>query len=358
MIGFFMKVKMCNKIICILVLSITNLFAAIPTLEGLFQNSSNVKIEGNLVVLKIMVENKNNSENLLSDGSLIADSGKALSTPKNKYYKFLFSSNPEKSKFELMQIEYSRGKMDAASIVGKLYFNDFTKTLSGETRVERDLFFSVLTMLSTNNANNIINFSRRYGTGFKANNEFLNKEKDELLNKYKNYLAKIKENKELKETLKSPLKPEDREEYLKVKALMRSNLFLPNEKIKLIRKNGNFFWKADLESVKIFFSNKSHQLNRFEVDHNLKSLELYLSEYILFDGRHIFPKVIFLKMSNDSLYKVKILSFQEINSTKKTMSERSIEYDDVIKKIRSVNMEAKEKEDDLPVKKAKLSFLF
>jgi hypothetical protein len=75
----------------------SNLFAAVPTEEGLLKNLNNAPVAGNLVTIKTMVQS-----NAVVEGESV----------KTDFYKWVFSlENP--NMISLLQIQYSNGQMQA-----------------------------------------------------------------------------------------------------------------------------------------------------------------------------------------------------------------------------------------------------
>ncbi len=308
-----------NFFLILLLIFSLNSWPAIPSMEGLFRNASNPEWEGGLGVLKFQVKSS-------VEGKIIPH-----------FYKFLlYKEDREKTQgplFHALLVEYSSGQMKPDEILSKFYFEDWKKTLAEEGNVERSFLFSVFTMLILNDSEIMGQFLKKYGEGFLFNSETLNPEKRKLLETYKNYLKTTKEDKSLEDSLASPLKSDDPEVQKDLKNLLDARMYQISPAIHSTRVNGKFFWKVDLGPIRALFSNRSHHLKKLTVDVEEKSLDLICSDYIMFDGRHVFPKIFFFKILNDDLFEIRVLGMEEVKIGKKMMPERSEDYDKLIEKF-------------------------
>jgi len=320
-------------ILALLILSISASEAK-PTLEGLFRNSNSPELDGNLVVIKMMLEEVATAN---SDVSLSTEEQDLKTPMEPRFYKFIFSTEIEK-KTQLLQVEYKNNLMKRNDIKKSLYFKNLSEKIKEDVYTERSLFYSLLMMFGLNNSEGMKNILQKYGTNFVDNKNLMNEEKIKLINSYKTYLTAIKEDKTLKEELISPLKPEDIEEKEKVDTLLKAPMYKDSENITLSKEGQKFFWKMNLENVKASFSNEEHRLLRFELDSAEGNILGNFGDYILFDGRHELPKIIVLRDKANRQFKIRFLSFKSFVNKGKNLLERAVDY----KKI----------EDELKLKEA------
>ncbi|PIK14284.1 hypothetical protein [Halobacteriovorax sp. JY17] len=294
-----------------------NTLAAAPSIEGLFRNPNSQDIDGNLVVLKAMIERDATEEEYF----------------KPSYYKFIFSIEPE-DRIKFLQVEYSEGKMSNNDVVSTLFLNNFLPKVKNDELIERSLFYSLLTMYGLNKSEAISSILKRYSQNFISNKESLNKDKVELFNKYKKYLTAVKESEETTEELKSPLESEDEEEKKKIQEIRSSSMYSENQSLRLIKDGRSFFLNLDLNGVTARFTNEEHRLVRMKVIRGTDEVESFFSDYILFNGRHELPKHILIKDQGGINYHVRFLGLNVINNTGDDLSKRALSY----KKIEEENL--------------------
>jgi hypothetical protein len=304
-------------------------YAAKPTLEGLFRNSNSPELDGNLVVVKVMVEES--SENRASQA--ISTEEQDLKTPMNpKFYKFIFSLEDEKLT-QLLQVEYKNNLMNKNDLKKSLYFKNITEKIKEDAYTERSLFYSLLMMFSLNKSDGMKNILQKYGSHFIDNKGLMNAEKIQLMDQYKKYLSAIKEDKTLKEELVSPLRPEDIEEKEKVNTLLKEPMYKNNDSVSLVKEGRHFFWQMNLETIRASFTNEEHRLHRFELDSSEGNIVGNFGDYILFDGRHELPKIIVLKDKSERQFKIRFLSFKNFVNKGKNLLERAIDYKKLIEEV-------------------------
>ena len=291
-------------------------FGAAPSIEGLFRNPNSQDIDGNLVVLKAMIEREATEEEYF----------------KPAYYKFIFSIEGE-DRVKFLQVEYTEGKMSKSDVVSTLFLNNFMSKVKNDELVERSLFYSLLTMYGLNKSEAISSILKRYSQNFVSNKDSLNKDKVELFNKYKEYLTAVKGAEEGQEDLKSPLDSEDEEEKKRIKEIKASSMYSENQSLKLIKDGRNFFLNLDLNGVTARFTNEEHRLVRMKVVKGTTEVESFFSDYILFNGRHELPKHVLIKDQEGANYNVRFLGLNVINNTGDNLAKRALSY----KKIEEEN---------------------
>lgn len=315
---------------------ISNVFAVAPSVEGLFRNPNSQDIDGNLVVLKAMIEREATEEEYY----------------KPSYYKFIFSVEADE-RVRFLQVEYSEGRMSNDDIVSTLYLNNFLPKVKNDELVERSLFYSLLTMYGLNKSDAISSILKRYSQSFVSNKNSLNKEKVDLFDRYKKYLTAIKENEEIKEELKSPLESEDEEEKKRIQEIKAMSMYSESESLKLIKEGRNFFLNLDLNGVTARFTNEEHRLVRMKVVKGTEEIESFFSDYILFNGRHELPKQILIKDQGRVSYHIRFLGLNIFNNTGDNLEKRALRY----KKLEEANIAKNPKkpalEDETPVENDK-----
>ncbi len=311
----------------------SNSFAVAPSVEGLFRNPNSQDIDGNLIVLKAMIEREATEEEYF----------------KPSYYKFIFSIEGE-DRVKFLQVEYNEGRMSNDDIVSTLFLNNFLPKVKSDELVERSLFYSLLTMYGLNKSEAISSILKRYSQNFVSNKNSLNKEKVELFDKYKKYLTAIKENEEIKEELQSPLESEDEEEKKKIQEIKAMSMYSESQSLKLVKEGRNFFLNLDLNGVTAKFTNEEHRLVKMKIVKGTDEVESFFSDYILFNGRHELPKQILIKDQGRVNYHVRFLGLNIFNNTGDNLQKRALRY----KKLEEANISKKEPiQDSEPVENDK-----
>ncbi|ATH09414.1 hypothetical protein BIY24_16140 [Halobacteriovorax marinus] len=301
-----------------------NIYAVAPSVEGLFRNPNSQDLDGNLIVLKAMIEREATEEEYF----------------KPSFYKFIFSIEAEQ-RVKFLQVEYSEGKMSNDEVVSTLFLNNFFPKVKNDELIERSLFYSLLTMYGLNSSEAISSILKRYSMNYISNKDSLNKEKLDLFDKYKKYLTAVKENEDIKEELTSPLEGEDEEAKKKIQEIRSSSMYSENKALKLVKEGRNFFLNLDLGGVSAKFTNEEHRLVRMKVSKGTSDVESFFSDYILFNGRHELPKHIMIKDQSNINYNVRFLGLSIFNNTGDDLAKRALRY----KKIEEENLAKNPKKD-------------
>ena len=279
-----------KSLILLLSIFFTNIsFAAIPTIEGLLRHGSNVDIATDTVAVRLKFEKKTESPlnftAIKEDMTSTIVEGEVENKETPIYIKLIFSLI-ENRPVSMLQIIYKDSQMGEDSILSVKLIKDLKREISKDQNVERNLFYSIVSMYSLNDSELISKLLESTSQDYKNNIDMLDPDKKALLARYKDYLAAIKENETLKETMVSPLKSEDEEEKEKIKEIMKRKMYTTSENVKLIRDKGKFFWQVKLENFEGTFSNVKNQLLKMELNTSNGSIKSTISDYVLFDGTH------------------------------------------------------------------------
>jgi hypothetical protein len=334
-----MDLKKISTLLCFWLLSF-NLVAAKPTIEGLIRNGNNPELIGNLVMVKLAIEEIANHEILQKTNVENAEEFKAKLEPllmerkvEPKFIKFVFSLE-KKDKIGLIQLEYSDGSMKNEFLDKVGYFPNLIKDVDLDAKLERSLFYSLVTMFSLNDSRTMSALFKKLDLEYKTNKELMNPEKISLLNRYKLYLGKIKESPEEKEELINPLKPQDEELNQKVKEVLGSSMYHKGEKVSLIRKGGKFFWEVALTNINALFTNDEQRIENLKIRTIDGEIKTTFGEYLLFNGIQELPKIMMIKSLNHRIYKAKFIDYKIYNSKKK-FYKRVENYKKLLEKIKS-----------------------
>lgn len=264
--------------------------AAIPTMEGLFRNGANENISGNLVVFDLLVTEQPKIQEVDEK-------------PKENFLKIVLFQDEDKS-IKLYQFQYSDAQMSDQKITHFAKVSHLHTKLKNDTKIERAVFYSVLNMIGLNYSNSITSILKKYNPDFKFNREVINGEKVALYRGYRDYLAD--KGKTLKE---SPLNPLKTEEKIRVDTLVKSSMYRSSGNVKMIKRDGNFYWFLDLSRSSALFSNDKHFIKEFKILLPKGSIELDFDDYLSLSGVQMLPGQIMFKDSNERFYKIRITNF-------------------------------------------------
>lgn len=302
--------------VCFILIYSTTLFCSVPTGESLFKNVSNANVSSSTVAVAFTI--KEIAESEITDQAKLQEVAKNSSS-EGAVYKIFFNIDKDE-KISLVQT----GQMGSAETSELFYAKNILSQLSlDKTEVDKKIFYSSLLTLVLNRADGFNNFLKRHTTGHMRNGELVNAPKRRLIDSYKRYLYSIKDDPSLKNSLKSPLRPEKDEDRQRVNQLMKEGLFIDNGTVKLTKENSSFFWAYTLPSFKAIFSNEKKQLlNVIFEGKEASSVQLLAHDYILFDGTHDLPKFLSFKTSEGKIYYVEMKSLDHISEANSAFVER------------------------------------
>ncbi len=317
------------------IINMTSVFAAIPTMEGLFRNGLNKDIGAELVILRVKVEEMNNDqlmEKVKLEGN--EDRLKELVEKEKMQPKFLelvFSIDGD-NRYRLIQNEYAANSYASKDLLRTEFVTNVRNKVESSKSAEQQLLYSSLLMFVLNDSQPIVDYVKKYNKDFELNRDVMNVEKIDLLKKYQKYLTVVKEDKEMAEELESPLNPADDAKRQQVSSIKNSRMYTPSKHVKLVRENGLFFWVVELENFTARFFNNSHFLDFLTMNMGEGNIELKCSEYILYDGRHTLPKYFIIKDTKDRLFKISMVKLNHYNKSSKSMSDRHKTFQEIATK--------------------------
>ncbi len=307
-----------------------NLWASVPTTEGLFRNNNNSDVQASLVMVTLQAQKGMNKELLEkpigeSDTSLngIKDIATEEKQEKKVNLKYLFSVNDNED-VEVVRVIYKPGKMDDSNIISVKYYKNLADGVVNNPEM-KGLVLGLLSSLALNRSQEMSAFLKKVSKDYKSNNELIDPEKRDLYSKYKKYLKLTKEDESLKESMENPLEPQD-EEIKKTVELIKERPFLQKDPhVSLDKKNTHFLWKVDLDVLDAVFDGKTQRLMKVDYKKLEEKITISLDDYILFNGTNELPKTIKMNTSK-STYTLRTSSHVQLNLGTKSMWTRYNEY--------------------------------
>ena len=198
------------KFILVILVTLQYSFAGIPSVEALFKNGNNKEIATNGISVSFKIkrfhfDKKVEEENQAEEG--------VEPLPDEYFVKIYFYQEKENLE-RFLQLTYKNSNMKEEALAEYIYLPNILKRSlwKSNNNVEKVLFNSVLMSLLLNKSDPLISFLKNNNQKFYKNRDLINFEKKRLLENYKKYLEKVDEDKTVKDSLVSPLKPEDVEE--------------------------------------------------------------------------------------------------------------------------------------------------
>ncbi len=283
--------------------------SAAPTIEGLFRHGNNADVTQHAVVLTMAVE------------ELPTEVTKELSPP--RFVKILFIKAG--GRYDLTQIDYADKKFSDNSVVGVVQKNQLLTEVRREDISGKVFFYSLLGSLTFNDSTLMNAFMKGHVAGYKTNRELMNKDKVELLKKYKDYLIAVsEEGGSVKDAIKAT-KEGDAEERKKALDVISAGVYDKSDRVHLTKNENGFFWLVDLEKIKLQFTNEEHQFKNAVAEFSdEQKFEMEAGEFAKLNSVHDFPRTLSFKDASGNLYRMVFSGMTYIN-------ESSAEYQKLIK---------------------------
>ena len=288
-------------------------YSAWPLPEGLFRNASNADMTSNAAIVSFAVR-PDDQIGISGENSAAA------------YYKLIFTISG-KDTLNVWQLRFSGPAMTDNQLLQIWTGQNLLRKLRNDARPERELFYSMLVSFVWNDSRAMAAFLKKYAKHFETNKELINPAKAKLVESYKHYLQAIKQNKELKQELDSPLNLKTAEDRTLVQELMAQGVYSRSKYVALQQKNGAFFWKLDLDNGSAWFTNEEKHFTLLELNLAKAQIDMQAGNYMLFDGIHELPKDLGIKFTLDGTganYRIRLLSL-ETSANKNNRLEKLIE---------------------------------
>jgi hypothetical protein len=329
-----------KKIIFTLIFIVSNTFAAIPTMEGLFRNSSSADNdkEVSVLIFKAGVTRVINEEE-----QLLVEKEKEY-----KFYKYIIE-NKDGGRAIIARYKNSNMAIDdleKVTILGE----GLVEEISTQDVLTKRLVTSLVDMYARNSSKAMLTLLKAINPEFKSNQEVINEDKKKLLDTYKEYLVKKKEleklSKEVKEEkvevvegavsndsepLISPMLPQEEEEKIRVQELVAASMYKKSENIKLSKIGTKFFWELGLDGIYAKFGNEDHELKHLKLGIT-EPVEVVVDDYVVFSGIYNLPKKLIVT-NNNYVLELDVINFFTIKKGKTSFDERINDYKEYAAKI-------------------------
>lgn len=347
-----MRLKIMFKIILVLVF-VKSAYSAVPTMEGLFRNGVNPDIVQDLAVLVVKQVN-----NKLEDGQVVKPENEET-VINEQFYKILYNNSAQGPQ-DIILAAYSNANLEDDNLISvKIYKNE--KDMIANTGLfQKKITVAILNMFALNSSVSISNVLKEIDEEFMTNKEMVNKDKKELLEKYKRFLLAKKEYDQKMKDLKknganveemeklsmpmSPLNPENVDEKNELNQIMANSLYVPNKMIKLVKDGSEFFWVLQTQKISARFKNDSHLLKILKINNELGETIILPHEYATYQGEYLLPKKIEIR-SREIESILEVQNYYLLNSKNKNFSDRIEEYKKILEKEKSSRIKPTIQED-------------
>jgi len=282
------------KVVLIFILLSNKCFGAVPSVDGLFKNLNNQPVQENTAIVSGRVKTTNLS-------------GDAEDSKSTLFLKVIISerSGLGLDAFHLISTnsDFGQNHIKKRELVDDLVARTQKSALNSQL-----LFSSIMSMLTMNNSKPLQNILKKSNQDYSSNKDLVNAEKTKLLEQYLHFL---KTNKDI-DSFHNPVKPNNESEKNRVNDLMNSRFYKNPGTIKLVKVGPDLNWHLKLENTDAFFENESLRLRKLKINLNDQVITYELSNYILMDGVHEFPKTIKIAVEGkcESLFEIKDYSLK------------------------------------------------
>ena len=325
-------------------LLLSDCFSAIPTVEGLFRNGNNQKVAGKIAIISAFVTNLEDKDAL----NEMISSQKRPEEMEGHYVKMIFSKVNEE-KFQILQGIYDSGKMDEKSLIEVHFISHIIKKIKKEPQLSRSLFYSLMLMYAFNDSVGIKKLFKKYSEDFKENKKIMNQDKVRLYNDFRNYLLTLKQNKDLKNELVSPLRPRNEKDRKKVDTLINSSLYKDTGHVKLVRRENRFFWEVNMKKAQALFTNEKYRLHYLQVHSPDGDVEVNAGDYFLSSGNYELPRILLFRDEFFKYTHLRMINMRVYDKLRRNIPEMARKYR---KKL------AERKEKDSDIKEVSPVFIF
>ncbi len=299
------------KILLLSLFITTSALAYTPTVESLFRHGSNPDVTTSALNLSFSVKDLANVEN-------------------TSFYKIYFDVFDSKT-LKFSQTAYNQDSFSEGSLLGKIYYSQLSPLSFKSQSVDRGLFYSLIHSIILNDGGFLIEYLKLHNVPVKTNSEILNSDKINLMKDYKNYLRSINNDRSLKKTLVSPLKPENDQAQERANRLMKEPMYLDADQVKLSSYEGKPAWLVIAGEFQAYVSYEERRPLSVRFKTSAGEVTIQCLDYWRPDAAHAVPKKLIIKTSKGETYQVETLSLRYYNEKEEDLIKRLRHWDEILK---------------------------
>lgn len=273
-----------------------------PTIEGLFRSSNNKDFTANTIETFFLVRSDKNFEDDLQPQQ-VKDKVESEGRWNDSYVQLMFFVESD-NKAKMLQLVFDDSSMSMDHLREVKMISNIFSYLQAEDNnlsIQQRLFFSTLLSQMFGHSRSILSLLKSLNIDIQRNNELENVEKVRLLHRYKIYLQALKDEPSIKNSISSPLNPENEADKEKIAQTLKKPYYVTPEYIKLVKDKDNFYWDIILENFQARFDNSDHNLKNMSIRSGEQTYSLELSNYTLFNGYQTLPKYFTLQNQSSTI---------------------------------------------------------
>lgn len=282
-------------IVGLIALATFSVYAAFPTVESLFRNSSNADMNVPALNLQLKIT--------------------PAMTPEKPLYAQISFLRSATGGIDVWQALFEQSGMLQGQAVDCQYLGDLRQKLIQKKQLQdadKEFFYSLLFSLVWNDSAPISSVLSITNSDYRNNSQLINVEQQRALAEYENFLIKNSKKRNV-----NPAK----DAAVKVGLSYYQDL----QQVKLARMNNTNYLVAKLENTQSSFQHE----NRYFRDFFYQKDDIYFriaasdSNYVLFDGIHFLPKTMRIQTTNKLEFTVEVMALRprsDLSSIQKEMA--------------------------------------
>ena len=299
------------KFIILTLFIVNTAFAYTPTVESLFRHGSNPEVTTNALSLNFSVKDLSNAELV-------------------QFYKIYFDVFDGET-LKVSQTAYNQESYSEASLLNKIYHSQLAPVTFKNYSVDKAVFYSLLHSILLNDGRFIVDYLKLAGVPVRRNNEILNDEKIALMKDYKNYLIAINNDRSLKKTMSSPLKPESQDGQERASRILNGPMYKDMDQVKLSSFEGKPAWLIEATGLQAYVSYEERRPIKVKLKANGGEVEIQCLDYWRPDGAHAVPKKMIVKTSKGEMFQVETTSLRYYNEKEDDLIKRLRHWDEILR---------------------------
>jgi hypothetical protein len=307
------------KILVLLSISFS-VFAYVPTVESLFRNGSNPDLTQNAAVVTFKITPVNP----------LAEKGEQAQG-QSVWVKLIYHLGGG-GRIKLSQLTYRSSAINDTAADSKVFFSEMSSNAFDQSveMTERGLFYSIMNSLVVNDGTFITQFLKTRGINVALNDEILNQEKKQLLERHKTWLIKTRGGRQANGE-DSPLTPASALEREKVNHIMSLPMYASSGQIGLVRFEGEAAWNIKADGFEAWVGDSNRDIKQVNYKTSAGESEFVAKDYIKYNGTTPLPRLITFKNSKDLHFNIEPISIRYFNESGQDLVNRLKRYDKEVK---------------------------
>jgi hypothetical protein len=344
---------MIKKILGLIVfISALPVVAYTPSFESLFRRGKNPDLTSNAVRIKAQIQPYYYDQSTLEQSS--PSSSVAPTTPPSAassyslnadksdgqkvWIEWIFYS-PTPDSLKLVQVIHHDARMDSQSVSEKRFFSSWSaaQTYDKNAALEKALFYGLMSSLAISDGSFLTQALRHFGVSVPLNDDSFDREKLNLIQEQKAWLAQTKGGKDNPDQKPAPLSPQGYEARKEVsKILQRPLVSGDEEKIKLTRFEGKNVWSTNYDPFFAYVTDQDREPLLLQWKKEDEDIMIRTQDWRKYADLVELPQTILFKTIKQQFYQIQILSFQPFNENADGMTQKLKKWDEALKQKKEI----------------------